>query len=133
MTDPVATTEEKKTARGPRSFKGKSFTLVLNNTTGFYEAAFEGTRYPIRFVNPEPTLGLIDPLAGGMTYRSGRHEFRFYFDKDQLTYITNIGIPLGDDGERVTVPSVTVSFDAPLTQWIRVIRELAPEAAFRIK
>lgn len=136
MTTPTAeqTVPTPAAKRGPRVFENTDiFTLVYNPETGHYDLAFEGKQFPIRFQAPESFSALIKPLAAGMKHKSGRHEFTLEFEDDRLVEITNDG---SDAAEGSTVPrtgSVSVRFDSPIKEWIRVLLELPVEKALRTK
>jgi hypothetical protein len=132
MTTPTAeqTVPTPAAKRGPRSFEGEVFTLVYNPETSHYDLAFEGKQYPIRFQAPEAFGALINPLAAGMKHKSGRHTFKLEFEEDRLSLITNDD---SADAEAALTRSVTVRFDSPIKEWIRVLLELPVEKALRTK
>jgi hypothetical protein len=133
MTEPTATVPTPATKRGPRTFEGESFALVYNPETGHYDLAFEGKNFPIRFQAPESFSALIKPLAAGMKHKSGRHEFTLEFEDDRLVEITNDS----NDGDAASpvkrTASVSVAFNSPIKEWIRVLLELPVERALRTK
>lgn len=138
---PNTQTEEQQTPRrvskGPRTFENESFSLVLNKTTGFYELAFEGKQYPIRFAPPEGLALLTNPLAGGLTHRSGRHTFTLTFGGsfgDKLVSVINEGTRAGFEEKAVPkAESVQVPVESDLAKWIVVQVELPVIKALRIK
>lgn len=136
MTTPTAETTVPTTTpakRGPRTFEGNDiFTLVYNPETSHYDLAFEGKQFPIRFQAPESFSALIKPLAAGMKHKSGRHEFTLEFEDDRLVEIIN-DAPIADGATATRTASVSVRFDSPIKEWIRVILELPVEKALRTK
>lgn len=120
-------------SRGPRSLTGKSFSLVYNRETELYEMSFEGRNRNIRFESPVNASGLINPLAGGMIHKSGRHNFKLSFGGDHLIRIVNVDSSLADGEEPKLVESVNVPFDSELAKWIRVIVETDVATAARQK
>lgn len=126
-------TDGMRAQRGPRTFAGKSFTLVYNRETEVYDSQFEGKQRSICFLSPVNAAGLINPLAGGMLHKSGRHNFKLEFAGKTLVSITNIDIPLAEGDEPKLVESVSVPFDSELAKWIRVIVDLDVVAAARLK
>lgn len=139
-TPETQTTNEANTTRrksGPRTFEGESFSLVLNKTTGFYELLFEGRQFPIRFVPPAALTVLTNPLAGGLTHKSGRHSFTLNFagsQGDRLVSIYNQQVVGGfEPGKAPLTETVQVSIESELANWIRVITELSVVQALRTK
>ncbi|MNB98683.1 hypothetical protein D3C87_829360 [compost metagenome] len=127
----VPTTQAAK--RGPRTFEGECFSLVYNPETSHYDLAFEGKQYPIRFQAPAAFGALIKPLAAGMKHKSGRHEFTLEFEDDRLVEITNDAVDAAEGETVKRTASVTVAFNSPIKEWIRVILELPVEKALRTK
>lgn len=131
---PTATPSEKVTKpRGPRVFSGKSFSLVFDFESEAYQLAFEGRQFPVRFQSPTLANGLIDPLAGGMLHKSGRHNFKLSFTGSVLTSIVNLDQDRAEGEATKRTESVNVPFDSELAKWIKVSVETDVVTALRIK
>lgn len=137
MTEPTETTQTQGKKRGIRTFEGESFSLVLNKTTGFYELLFEGRQFPIRFEPPAALTVLTNPLANGLTHKSGRHSFTLSFagsQGDRLVSIYNQQVTAGfEPGKAPLTEMVQVPVESELANWIRVITELSVVQALRTK
>ncbi|WDS62376.1 hypothetical protein [Pseudomonas phage D6] len=121
-------------ARGPRVFKDtEAFTLVYNPETSHYDLAFEGRQFPIRFVAPAAFANLVNPLAAGMKHKSGRYNFKLEFEDDRLVEVTNeeADAAVGEPVKRTN--QITVAFNSPIKEWIRVLAEMPVEKALRLK
>lgn len=133
--EPAAENQPKK--RGIRTFENDQFALVLNKTTGFYDLAFEGKNHPIRFQAPEAIGLLSNPLAGGLTHKSGRHTFTLTFGGsfgDKLVSIINEQSRAGFEKNAVPkTESVMVPVESELAKWIVVQVELPVVKALRVK
>ncbi|MNT10411.1 hypothetical protein D3C72_1452410 [compost metagenome] len=68
-----------------------------------------------------------------MKHKSGRHEFTLEFEDDRLVEITNDAVDAAEGETVKRTASVTVAFNSPIKEWIRVILELPVEKALRTK
>uniref|UniRef100_A0AB39CCI5 Uncharacterized protein n=1 Tax=Pseudomonas phage RVTF4 TaxID=3236931 RepID=A0AB39CCI5_9VIRU len=137
MTEPTDNVQTLGKKRGIRTFENDSFTLVLNKTSGFYDLAFEGKQYPIRFAAPEGLALLTNPLAGGLTHKSGRHTFTLTFAGafgDKLVSIVNEQVREGFEKNAVPkTEAVQVPVESDLAKWIVVAVEMPVIKALRLK